>query len=626
RPCAVIVLHRDFADLAPTLRLLTEANILVVAASNASQRLGGLDVDISAPDGDLLRTIQTACNPDTGVSSPGAQAKPSEDSSDESPETLSGSGGEQTTVHDVISVLPARSRARLRFYKEKVLHRRIQSRVEQTGLSDWNEYLHVLRRDQEEVGRLLSSFDIGVTEFFRDRQLFDWLTTEGTRRLLEASPDDIRVWVPACSTGEEAYSIAMVIFEALEHHGRTRGFRVFATDVSEAAIESARRGWYTDEAIGSLEHRRRERYFEADRGGWRAKSFLRRYLSFSVQDILKDPPLSAMDLISCRNLLIYLNSEGHRQLGAVFRFALKEHGLLILGPSEDGGRLKPFLKPINTRLQVYSRSNDTPAHYHLRNFPRPTAGTSQGRRGTRSRGQEKEAFSEVVRAALLRYASVPAIVCSHDGSIRYLNGAAGRFIRHGTGVVSTNVLDLAVPGLRVELGLALREASSTGLATVRYQLTLTHDDRTDEVDVRVVPITDPPSLAGGFVIALYADSVGCRLARERVSRSSAEDSAPTHDNPTPRERGRDSYVAALEAEVESLGRLHRQAMVDLESINDELRTRTEELESRNEELQSVNEEAESAREELTVLNEELRAANQELEKLLKERKSDDRAG
>jgi two-component system, chemotaxis family, CheB/CheR fusion protein len=471
-------------------------------------------------------------------------------------------------------------------YKRTPLRRRLERRTLLHGLESPEAYLQFLQEHPAELVPLFHDLLIGVTSFFRDPEAFEALGPALENRLRRVPEDaPFRVWVIGCSTGEEAYSIAMVLTEAMESVGVHPPVEIFATDANEEAVDVARAGVYPGGISADVSPERLARFFVEESGQYRVTKDLRAMVVFGVQSALTDPPFTNMDLVSCRNLLIYLEPRAQRRLLSVIHMVLKREGLLFLGGSEALGAMADyFTRP------------DPQHHLHMRRaIPPPPEAYEQMPAGPRRRPSRATArtnpallpLSDQLDAYLLQAFAPPAVVCSKQGGIVHVHGQVGQYLRMGEGPPTLNLTAMAAPGLIEDLHAALMMADTSEEPIVRSGVPVGSASG-ERVDIEVSRIRHPEQLSGLFVIAF---------------RESHPD-GPDESDEVP--SGARDAVAHARTEHE----LHRTRAV-LQSTIEAYQATNEELRLSNEELQSTNEELKTSKEELQTLNEELHTVNQE---------------
>ena len=453
-----------------------------------------------------------------------------------------------------------------------------------------------------EIDALWRDWLIGVTGFFRDPEAFLALANAGLAPLLAApaGEDPLRIWVPGCATGEEAYSIAIEVIEALEAHDRHRTFQLFATDLDSVAIETARVGRYPAAIAAAVEPRRLERFFIKEERGYRVKKELRDHIVFAVQDVLHDPPFTRVDLVSCRNLLIYVNPAAQQDLLAVFHYSLNPGGLLLLGASEHLGASMDHFSTVDKRWRLFLRSELVAAQLPFR-LSRRTIHTKAGSVPLPRAGLEID-LTEAMRTSLVERFGPPAVVVDLQGRVRQTHGRIGPYLELAPGRASLNILDMARDGLRAPLASALRAIAKEGATTIEQDVRSRTDDGWQNLRLTVGRIDGenlPPIPL--VLVSFEPTAAGDAPGRNRKAASKA--------HPPKREK--------LEQELDRMRQDLQNSISSLQSANEELASANEETQSANEELQSTNEELQTAKEETQSLNEELQTVNAELTEKLR---------
>ncbi len=502
-------------------------------------------------------------------------------------------------------------------YKTNTVVRRVQRRMAVHRLEEPADYLHLLRQEPAEVDALFQDLLIGVTRFFRDPDAFAALERLVIPRLCEAIPrrtreeptgDTLKIWIAGCSTGEEAYSLGMLVTEHLALLKRRVDVQIFATDIDRRAIEQARRGVFAASIADDVSPERLDRFFtqDADTGEFRVCRSLRDLIIFSEQDLIRDPPFSRLDLISCRNVLIYLNAETQARLISVFHYALRPHGVLFLGASETVGKSKSLFSVLDQASKIHERMPDLPgtAMSPLRDYraPRPRGG---GRRPTaRPPGATAgvDDLQGLAEAALLQHYAQVGVLVDGRGEILHLYGRAGRYLEPAPGDASLNVLAMARNGLRRAVTSALHRAVTHGEVASRPRQRLRAEGRDITVGVTVRPVLDASGEARRdlFLVVFEEEPAAPEPAPAAIPEGAGE--LPTDPRLTELERDLRAKEEYLEAALE-----------ELQTSNDDLRSALEEMQSMNEELQSTNEELETSQEEMQSVNEELATVNAELQ-------------
>jgi two-component system CheB/CheR fusion protein len=495
-------------------------------------------------------------------------------------------------------------------YKETTILRRMERRMALQQIADAEDYLRYARENPAEVEALFGDLLIGVTNFFRDPEAFKVLEEQVIPRILAEKPphEPLRVWVCGCSTGEEAYSIAILLHERMQALKRPLRVQVFATDIDQRAIEFARAGVYPASIAADISEERLARFFvnEPQGSNYRIQKHIRDLLVFSAQDVTKDPPFSRLDLVSCRNLLIYLNAEVQKRLIPLFHYALAPGGALFLGTSESLGEAARLFTPVDRKWKLYFRlpSDTGPLRPALPAFvPAQADGHREhgGLAGGHGQGDHDEPGSlrEVTERALLAHYGPAALLINARGQILHILGRTGQFLEPAAGDAAMNILPMAREGLRRELTIALHKAVAHR-ETVRYE------------GLRVQPNGHPISVRLTLRPVEVGSGSSASLLYLVVLEEQPERAAGLEGPPEP-DASIDDRIAALEAELRSKDEYLQTTLEEMETTNEELKSTNEEMQSVNEELQSTNEELETSKEELQSVNEELSTVNMELQ-------------
>ena len=498
-------------------------------------------------------------------------------------------------------------------YKPNTINRRVERRMAIHQIGHVDEYVLYLRKNPSEVTALFRDLLIGVTQYFRDPEAFKALQEEAIVRLLSNKPagDLVRVWVPGCSTGEEAYSIAILLQERMEALKTSFKLQVFATDIDSRSIEQARAGLYPASIAADVSAERLARFFTEEPGGgfFRINKFIRDILVFSEQDVVRDPPFSKLDLISCRNLLIYMNQELHKKLIPLFHYALNRGGVLFLGTSESVGDRVELFVTLNRNAKLYQRMDDgTPQRLTLERFlPPPTAGAGAPHPAGKAVRDSAAQLRELTERTLLQqYAPVGALV-NERGDILYLHGRTGEYLEPAPGEAGLNILKMARPGLRPGLTTALHKAVATIEPVFHPGLRVKTNGDFSGVNLKIRPVTSDAAEPPLFLVILEpaAEAPGKEKGAARSARAPASADERRKEN--------SAQAAALKQELKDKEEYLQTTTEELETSNEELKSANEEMQSINEEMQSTNEELETSKEELQSVNEELATVNAELQ-------------
>ncbi len=517
-----------------------------------------------------------------------------------------------TKVFEVVAKVTGHD---FRAYKRNTLTRRAERRMALCRCDDLESYRERLERDPDEARNLFRDVLIGVTSFFRDDDAFAAIRDEVLPRILDGRPADsvARIWVAGCSTGEEAYSLAMLCKEHEDAHPGSAGVQIFATDLDDTAIAVAREGRYSIGSAGTLSVERRERFFTHEDERLRVNSAIRERIIFAQHNLLRDPPFSRLDLICCRNLLIYLEPTAQRRILPLFHQSLVPGGLLVLGNSETVGSQATLFESLDRAQKVFRRREtalpvavDFPTRIHPTS-ERPTA----MRQRTAPPSIDIGALAD--RRLMHRYAP-PAVVIDEDFHIVHYATPTRAMLELPLGEPTNDILRLVREGLRPALRAAIHKAMSGREVAIYRNLPL-EGDREEQVDVRVEPLDGPPGVRGLALVVFEPSSP--------LSSRGDSDAVDGASKATAQSDG--EIVHQLEEQLRINQTLLQSAVEELETSNEELKSSNEELLSMNEELQSSNEELETSKEELQSLNEELITVNSELQnkiQLLAEANSD----
>ncbi|MFO0751453.1 MAG: PAS domain S-box protein [Myxococcota bacterium] len=484
------------------------------------------------------------------------------------------------------------------FYKRPMMLRRVRRRMGLSGVGDLAAYTARIASDPEELQRLAKDLLIGVTRLFRDPDAFEDIAPVTAARIASLGEAPFRAWVVGCSTGEEAYSLAILLLEQLAAVGRPDALRLFATDIDEAALAIARQGVFPNSQLVDLDADRLRRFFrpEGDKHH-RVSDSLRDAIVFSKQNLVADPPFSRLDLISCRNLLIYLQPELQKRLIRLFHFALSEGGILFLGSSETVGLQGELFEPISKKWRIFRRVG--PVTRRAASFPsRPSTASMVPWTSSVAPPSRRQTMAELTQRTLLGRAP-PSVLINRKGEVLYSHGDTSSFLELPTGEPSHDLLALARPSLRSRLRTGLRRAveSDAGVVVITSGMRLGKRGGRDGTRVRFVPVGDAPG--------------GERLWLVSFERLPAPERGSVPD-------GDHAVIAQLESELREVYDDLASTATQMEVTNEDLRLSNEEMLSMNEELQSLNEEQESSREELQSFNEELNSVNAQLEEKVEE--------
>ena len=527
-----------------------------------------------------------------------------------------GLGG--SDLNQLLRLIQEASGVDFTLYKQTTLQRRIRRRMVLHRIESLKEYVAYVRKNPKEIDELYRDILIHVTGFFRDKQAYEALTERVfpalfQSRKLEDNP--IRIWIPGCSTGEEAYSIAIGLVEFLWEKARTgfpaqittKAVQIFATDISESALDRARVGLYTEAAVAEVSPDRLSRFFVRIDGGYQINKSIREMCVFARQNVAKDPPFSNLDLITCRNLLIYLAPELQKRVIPTLHYALKPDGYLMLGGSESLGGFSDHFVLIDKKQKIYQKKRTAARLITYFTGTDYSARKPEISRTATTPPSGLMVEKEVERLLVNRY--VPAsIVVNEQMEIVQFRGRTGAYLEPAPGHPTFSLSKMAREGLLVDLRAALNKARKTNATARAEKVHVKSNGHSKEVDLEVIPVRGQGS-AEHFYIVVFQDPR--RVVTER--HSSAGDKATPNRSHISRENERLKREAAqLREQLKTIIEEHETTSEEFKSANEEVLSSNEELQSTNEELETAKEELQSSNEELTTLNEELQNRNTEL--------------
>ncbi len=509
-------------------------------------------------------------------------------------------------LQKVLLVLRSRTKNDFTLYKKNTICRRIERRMKVHQIEHINDYVRHLQESEREVDILFKELLIGVTNFFRDPEAFEFLKKKALPKLLREKSEGyhFRAWVPGCSTGEEAYSLAILLSELMEESKHSFNVQIFGTDIDEDAINTARAGLYPPSISVDISPVRLKRFFgKEDNGAYRIKKNIREMLIFAPQNLIKHPPFTKLDLLSCRNLLIYLDAELQKKLLPIFHYSLKPGGILFLGTSETIGQSLDLFKPLEKKLKIFS--NGPVSGLQALEFP-PGKPERQDEeiKPPASVKKAKELDSIKLLEAVLKQSDVPpCAIIENNLNIVYIHGRTGRFLEPAEGKISVNILEMARPGLKKELSAAIRKVDLQKREVALKGIRIRHNGDHLYLNLTVKPIFELGA-ARNLMMVIFNET-----GLEKHPKEKKLLPPPNKETKT---------VEELEAELQYTKEDLQSTIEELETANEELKSTNEELQSTNEELQSTNEEMETSKEELQSLNEESTTVNAELQGRIEE--------
>lgn len=509
-------------------------------------------------------------------------------------------------LRKVFSMLQAKHEVDFTQYKPATVERRIRRRMNVQKVDSLQEYVKLLRTSPDEVDQLYNDILIRVTAFFRDGEVFDAIKKDVIPQLLAQRPDGetaIRVWVPGCATGEEVYSLAIAFLEATTASGNPVPLQIFGTDVSDAAIDHARTGVYPENISAEVSPERLRRYFNRVEGGYRVSKAVRDCCIFARQNLTRDPPFSKLDLVSCRNVMIYLGAVLQRRVMTIFNYALRPKGFLLLGSSESIGNFSDLFVAFDRKHKVYEKKVALHHRPAVEYAPMaPPADRPPKTRVEDDAANPSNVFREADRVLLARFS--PAGVLINDNmDILQFRGRTSAFLEPAPGTASFNLLKMAREGLLADLRAAIHTARKKDTAVRRDNIRIRTNSHFINAAIEVIPFAGA-SRDHYFLVLLEELSVLPPEPEPKTKRGAKGKRA---------ESSAERQLARLKRELEATREYLQSIIEEQEAMNEELRSANEEIQSSNEELQSTNEELETAKEELQSTNEELTTLNEELE-------------
>ena len=505
---------------------------------------------------------------------------------------------EQSPLEKITAILKAKTRHDFSLYKPTSVFRRIERRMGIHKLASLAEYARFLQKNSQEVELLFKELLIGVTSFFRDSAMWEELKTEALPKILASYPEGgtLRAWSCGCSSGEEAYSLAMLFREVLDQTQPPHiySLQIFATDLGADAIEKARRGIYPVTIEADVSPERLQRFFVKEDNRYRICKDIREMVTFAVQNAIMDPPFTKLDILICRNLLIYLSTDLQKQLLPLFHYSLKPSGLLFLGSAETISSHADLFSAATVKSKLFWH-NTTMLRNGALVFPTTTSINPPASPYQESLMRNKaDTLQHLADALILQHFSSPTVLVSDQGDILYISGKTGKYLEPAAGKANLNIFAMIREGLQYKLESGLSQAlKQSEPVTVRGEL-VGADSNLSAVDMTILKIETPEALRGMAMISFKDVRLPPKVKRRRTGK--LEDSTP---------------VKELEQELMKNREELRTAREEMQTTQEELRSTNEELQSNNEELQSANEELTTSKEEMQSMNEELQSVNAE---------------
>lgn len=504
-------------------------------------------------------------------------------------------------IQKILLILKTKTGNDFSLYKKNTIYRRVEKRMHLHGVENASDYIRFLQTHQEEVQLLFKELLISVTRFFRDPEAFEVLKKDIVPGILEGKPENytIRIWVPGCATGEEVYSIVMVLREYMDEIDREFKIQIFGTDIDEGAITTARKGIYPRNIALDVSPKRLKQFFIYEDDHYRVKREFRETSVFAVHNLIKDPPFSSIDLISCRNLLIYFNNELQNKMIPIFHYSLKPGGILFLGPFESIGGSVNFFTLLDKKWKFFKSKGKLPP---TREIPLAEPNATYAcmlRAGADVPKQDRNVnIEELVHKVLIESIAPPCVIVDEKGDILYIHGRTGKYLELAIGKASLNIISMAQESIRHELYSAIHNAVKQKKDIICEGLKVKTNDDIQTINLTVKYFGEPKTKR--IVLLIVFEDVPVKQAETKKAKGTLKGA-------------QSKRIDVLEWELKHSKEDLQATVTELQDSNEELRSLNEELQSTNEELQSTNEELETSKEELQSVNEELITVNSELQ-------------
>lgn len=497
-------------------------------------------------------------------------------------------------LQEIFQLLKKEVKVDFNHYKTASIARRINRRMLLTNVPTLKDYIQHLKNNEGETKLLYNDILINVTRFFRDTDAYKYLQETLIPTLYKSKqPDEpVRIWVPACSTGQEAYSVAMILCEVQGAEEVRENTQIFGTDLSEQCIKKARLGIYSKSEVADVSPERLERFFEKVNGHYRINKTIRDICVFAPHNVLNDPPFSRIDLVSCCNLFIYLDASWQKKVLDTFHYALNSNGYLMLGKSETIGNSAKFFKQIDKEAKVNVYRRDIAVRQSLKNYASPDAGPVKPERKNEQPAQEPN-LGQTIDTLLLTSYVTPCVVINRECEILEVRGSTGAFLEPAAGNATLNLLKMARPGLRIDLRTAIHKCIKTGNPVRKDGLEVKTKTTSYLVSIEVTLVNMQSSGIGYLLVLFYEYPSTANITVISAA-------------------GKKQIQYKLEQEITTLREDMTAIIEDREAANEELQTANEEIVSSNEELHTVNEELQTSKEEMESSNEELNTINEQL--------------
>lgn len=491
-------------------------------------------------------------------------------------------------------------------YKKSTIYRRVGRRMNIHQIEEMSQYLRYLQKNPNEIDLLFREFLINVTSFFRDPEAFESFKKIASKYIIneKSELDTLRIWVPGCSSGEEVYSIAIVIQEIIEETNKHLEVQIFGTDLDLNSIKIARSGTYSDIIIKDISPERLKKFFYKNENRYTIKNNVRETVVFANHNVLKDPPFTNLDILTCRNLLIYLETEAQEKVLSKFKYSLNKDGLLFLGPSENIGEFIDTFTVLDKKWKIYRsikskgsrfdfvKNHRFPVEKNSLNFGSSKLDPIVTKPGTSMN------ITNIAEKNLVDIFAPPSAIINNLGEILYIHGRLGKYLEPSPGKARMNILEMAKNGIKLGLSSAIGNAVSNNKETMFESLKIDDESGEDYVKLTVRPINEPDTVQNLFIVSfeptIPEDKDEDKITLDPLSKSS-------------------EHIKALENKLNLTTERLNSTIEEMTTSNEELKSANEELQSMNEESQSTNEELETSKEELQSINEELTTVNNELQ-------------
>ncbi|MGB9936821.1 MAG: CheR family methyltransferase [Methanobacterium sp.] len=506
-----------------------------------------------------------------------------------------------SSIQKILIIIRNRTGHDFSLYKENTINRRIARRMNVYQMDKVSDYLKYIQENPKEIKILFKELLINVTSFFRDIDAFKSFENTITSELLDKKyeGDTVRIWVPGCSTGEELYSIAIILQEYMDKTGKHMEVQLFGTDIDEDAINIARSATYPSTITKNVSKDRLQKFFTRKGDKYQVKKNIREMAIFAPHDVLINPPFSKLDIISCRNVLIYMNKDAQKKILSTFTYALESGGILFLGPSESISNFVESFSTLDNKWKIFKSKK---SNYHSAgDFMRfPYIKLPQDYTGSADLELvEKNSMNlaKNVEKLLIEKYAPPTVIVDNEGRVIFIHGKVGKYLEPAEGMASLNIIDMAREGIKFELNSAINESILKNEEILFKNLDVKTNGTYQTINLIVRPIIEPKEIKGLLMVTFVDIKPQLNDGREE------SENLPQ----------KDKQIEKLEEDLRVTKDRLNTTIEELETSNEELKSANEELQSMNEELQSTNEELETSKEELQSLNEELLTVNTELQ-------------